>query len=96
MNAGEMNGAPPIPVRIGPQLHRRRGYDEPLAIDNPDQRVQAIGPSQWRQRGGQSLSGITTKLAASDLRRRAIFLPAPAARSDCRPVLPVAHSTTRP
>jgi hypothetical protein len=39
-----MNGAPPVPVRIGAKLHGRRGRDESLAIDNPDQVMQAERP----------------------------------------------------
>ena len=41
LHAGEMNGAPPVPVRIGPQLQGRSGHDEPFAIYNPDQLMQA-------------------------------------------------------
>jgi hypothetical protein len=41
LNAGDMNAAPPVPVRIGSQLHGGRGGDEPLAINHPDQFMQA-------------------------------------------------------
>jgi hypothetical protein len=43
-DAGEMNGTAPVAVRIGPQLHGRRGCDEPLSVDDPDQFIQADRP----------------------------------------------------